>query len=62
MIDDASDYFDTNNKWLSKDQRTKLEKLQNQMDHKKRTNNQKINIDFAGRRIYKGDEKPNDRL
>jgi len=62
VIDDAADYFDSNNKWLSKKQRVKLEKLQNQIDEKKKTKNQKITIDFAGRRIYNDGEKPNDRF
>ncbi len=62
VIDDAADYFDSNNKWLSQQQRTKLEKLQTQFNEKKNTKNQKITIDFAGRRVYDGKETPNDRL
>jgi hypothetical protein len=62
VIDDAADYFDSNNKWLSKQQRTKLQKLQNQLDEKKKTKNQKITIDFAGRKVYNDQEQPSDRL
>jgi hypothetical protein len=62
VIDDAADYFDSNNKWLNKQQRMKLEKLQNQMDEKKKSKNQKITIDFAGRRVYNDDGKPDERL
>lgn len=62
MIDDASDYFDSNNKWLSQQQRAKLNKLQSQMDAKKKPNNQKITIDFAGRRVYNDQENRNDHL
>ncbi|CAF2037202.1 unnamed protein product [Rotaria magnacalcarata] len=62
VIDDASDYFDSNNKWLSQQQRSKLEKLQTQKAEKKNTKNQKISIDFAGRRVYTENEQPNDRL
>ena len=52
VIDDASDYFDSNDKWLSKNQRAKLEKLQSQLTAKKNNNDRKITIDFAGRRVY----------
>ncbi len=62
VIDDAADYFDSNNKWLSKQQRMKLQKLQNQMNEKAKTKNQKITIDFAGRRVYNDQEQANDRL
>ncbi len=62
VIDDAADYFDSNNKWLSKQQRMKLQKLQNQIDEKKKTSNRKITIDFAGRRVYNDRQDPNDRL
>jgi hypothetical protein len=62
VIDDAADYFDSNNKWLSKQQRMKLEKLQTQLEDKKKTNDKKITIDFAGRRIFNEKETPNDRL
>jgi hypothetical protein len=62
VIDDAADYFDSNNQWLSQQQKTKLQKLKNQMDEKTKPKNQKISIDFAGRRVYKTDGKPNDRL
>ncbi|CAF5188486.1 unnamed protein product, partial [Rotaria magnacalcarata] len=61
VIDDASDYFDSNNKWLSQQQRSKLEKLQTQKAEKKNTKNQKISIDFAGRRVYTENEQPSDR-
>jgi len=40
----------------------KLEKLQHQIDEKRKTKNQKITIDFAGRRVYNEDGKPNERL
>jgi len=40
----------------------KLEKLQNQIDKEKKTKNQKITIDFAGRKVFNDDGKPNDRL
>lgn len=62
VIDDAADYFDSNNKWLNKQQRMKLEKLQAQMAEKKNPKDKKITIDFAGRRIYSDAEQPNDRL
>ncbi|CAF0837268.1 unnamed protein product [Rotaria sordida] len=62
VIDDAADYFDSDNKWLSKQQRIKLEKLQAQMNEKKNPKNQKISIDFAGRRVYNETEQPGDRF
>ncbi|CAF1307978.1 unnamed protein product [Adineta steineri] len=62
VIDDAADYFDSNNKWLSKNQRTKLEKLQSQLNHQKNQKNQKITIDFAGRRVTNDPEAKNDRF
>ena len=62
VIDDASDYFDSNNKWLSKQQRQKLEKLQSQLSEKKNTRNTKITIDFAGRKVFNDSETPNDPL
>jgi hypothetical protein len=40
----------------------KLQKLQNQLDEKKKIKNQKITIDFAGRKVYNDQEHPNDRL
>jgi len=40
----------------------KLEKLQNQVDQEKKMKNKKITIDFAGRRVFNDDGKPNDRL
>ena len=40
----------------------KLEKLQSQMDAKKKNQNKKITIDFAGRRVYNENEAPNDPL
>jgi len=62
VIDDASDYFDSNNKWLSKEQRTKLNKLQTQLDAKKTSTDQRMTIDFAGRRIFTEKEGSNDRI
>ena len=62
VIDDASDYFDSDNKWLSKQQRMKLEKLRSQIDAKKTDHKSKITIDFAGRRVYSEAKKGDERL
>jgi hypothetical protein len=62
VIDDASDYFDSNNTWLSKQQRTKLDRLRIQMETAKKKGNEKITIDFAGRRIHQENEVQDDRL
>lgn len=56
VIDDASDYFDVNNKWLSQNQRTRLEKLKTKAEAKKNSNERKLTIDFAGRRILNENE------
>ncbi|RNA01135.1 Activating signal cointegrator 1 [Brachionus plicatilis] len=58
VIDDESDYFNTNSKWLSQQQKTLLEKKEKEFRDKRFANkfsNQKFSIDFAGRKIV--DEK-----
>ena len=62
VIDDASDYFDTTDKWISEEQRKGLEKLGNKKKEKTNNKNQKITIDFAGRRVYNAQDDSNDRL
>ena len=62
VIDDASDYFDSDNKWLNKQQRTKLEKLRSQIDAKKKDQKAKMTIDFAGRRVLNETKENDDRL
>lgn len=62
VIDDASDYFDTKDKWISQKQRKNLEKLEKQKNEKRDDKNQKITIDFAGRRVYNDQAESNDRL
>lgn len=62
MIDDASDYFDMRDKWISEKQRKRLEKLGNEKNEKRNNKNQKITIDFAGRRVYNAQDEPIDRL
>ncbi len=51
VIDDESDYFSVDaTKWLSKDQREKMEKLRKDIDAKKNVSrkDRKIIFDFAG--------------
>lgn len=62
VIDDAADYFDSDNKWLSKQQRIKLEKLRSQIDAKKNDKKSKITIDFAGRRVYNEAKESDEQL
>lgn len=62
VIDDAADYFDSNNKWLSKKQRDKLDRLRTQMEDKRNPKNKTFTIDFAGRRVYNDKEQTNDRF
>lgn len=53
VIDDESDYFKTNSVWLSDAERSKLKKLEEEMNAKKHASrrSQKVTIDFAGRQI-----------
>ncbi|CAF0978379.1 unnamed protein product [Brachionus calyciflorus] len=54
VIDDESDYFNTNSKWLSQQQRGQLEQKEQEMRNKRfgsKLQNQTFTIDFAGRKI-----------
>ncbi|XP_012253283.2 activating signal cointegrator 1 [Athalia rosae] len=53
VIDDESDYYQTNSVWLSKTEREKLEQHENEMRAKKHGSrlNRKVTLDFAGREI-----------
>jgi len=54
VIDDESDYFNSNSRWLSKDQRQKLQVKEEEMREKKfgsRLNRNNFTFDFAGRQV-----------
>lgn len=55
VIDDESDYFNTNSKWLSQQQKAQLENKEKEFRNKRfgsKLNNQRFTIDFAGRKIF----------
>ncbi|XP_035789030.1 activating signal cointegrator 1-like [Anopheles albimanus] len=53
VIDDESDYFRTNSVWLNDAERSKLEKLEEELREQKHASrlSRKITIDFAGRQV-----------
>ncbi|ETN65739.1 activating signal cointegrator 1 [Anopheles darlingi] len=53
VIDDESDYFRTNSVWLSDAERSKLEKLEEELREQKHASrlSRKVTIDFAGRQV-----------
>ncbi|XP_066952695.1 activating signal cointegrator 1 [Macrobrachium rosenbergii] len=52
VYDDESDYFSTGSRWLSQEQKAKLEKREEELRKKKYDrSNQKVTIDLLGRRI-----------
>lgn len=62
MIDDASDYYNVDNQWISKQQQKNLQKINKQRDEQRNNKQQKITIDFAGRRVYNDVRQSDDRL
>ena len=61
VYDDENDYFSTNSRWLSHDQRLKLEKREEELRKKKYDrSNQRVTIDLLGRKIV--EEETNDGL
>ena len=61
VIDDESDYFSTDNKWLSKSDRDKLKKREDQLRAKRfdSQKNRTISLDFAGRQVIEEDSSAN---
>lgn len=53
VIDDESDYFNTNSKWLNQEQRSKLEKKQEEIREKRFGSKigKTFTLDFAGRKV-----------
>lgn len=60
VIDDESDYYQSNSTWLTAAERDKLQKLEEEMSAKKHASrlNRKIVIDFTGREIVEEEEPP----
>ncbi len=53
MIDDESDYFSVDDRWLSSKERDKLRKREEELRDKRHGSrlDRKITLDFAGRRV-----------
>ncbi|XP_022329612.2 activating signal cointegrator 1-like [Crassostrea virginica] len=53
VIDDESDYFSTDNRWLSKSERAKLKKREEELRAQRHASrkDRKITLDFAGRQV-----------
>lgn len=53
VIDDEADYFSTNSKWLSTEEKAKLEKKEGELREKRHGSrrNMKVTLDFAGRKV-----------
>ncbi|XP_064608774.1 activating signal cointegrator 1-like isoform X2 [Liolophura sinensis] len=58
VIDDESDYFASNSKWLSKSDRAALKKREAELRSKRHASrkDRKITLDFAGRRVIDVDD------
>jgi hypothetical protein len=51
LLDDQSDYFDMNAKWMSPEERDSMIKKQEELRRQKEENKYKVTIDFAGRKV-----------
>lgn len=53
VIDDESDYFSTDNRWLSKTEKAKLKKREEELRAQRHASrkDRKITLDFAGRQV-----------
>ena len=63
MIDDESDYFSVDDRWLSKADKEKLKKREEELRAQRHTSrkDRKITLDFAGRQVVEV-SKSNDVL
>ena len=59
MIDDESDYFSVNNRWLSDDHRRLLREREERLREEQRGAHKKtrLTLDIAGRRVIEEDEQ-----
>ncbi|KAG7210769.1 hypothetical protein KM043_012263 [Ampulex compressa] len=62
VIDDESDYYQSNSVWLSAAEREKLQKQEDESNARKHQSqfNRKITLDFVGREVVEEDDTPND--
>lgn len=58
VIDDESDYFNVDSRWLQDKEKQLLKEKQDKMMEEKYSRNKKITLDFAGRRIIE-ENSPN---
>ena len=58
MIDDESDYFSVDDRWLSKADKEKLKKREEELRAQRHTSrkDRKITLDFAGRKVVEVSE------
>ncbi|XP_048733687.2 activating signal cointegrator 1-like [Ostrea edulis] len=58
VIDDESDYFSTDNRWLSNTERTKLKKREEELRAQRHGSrkDRKVTLDFAGRRVVEDND------
>ena len=58
VIDDESDYFSTDSRWLSKKEKEKLSKREEDLRAKKYASrkDRKITLDFAGRQVLDAED------
>lgn len=59
VIDDDSDYFSSDNKWLTQEQREKVRKheAETRAQHEASRKTQRLTFDFAGRRVLTAEEE-----
>ena len=62
VIDDESDYFATDSKWLSKKERKTLKDKEDRLQQLKHGSrlNRKVTLDFAGRKVI--EEQPTNEI
>ena len=58
VIDDESDYFSTGSRWMSKEERKKLDAREEELRSKRFASrkDRKITLDFAGRQVLDEEE------
>lgn len=62
VIDDESDYFQTNSTWLTHAERERLQKREEEISAQKHASrlNKKVTLDFVGRQVFVGHEENNE--
>ena len=58
-MDDESDYFTVDNRWLSEEERVALQKREHSLREQRYGNHRsvKVTLDFAGRKVVEEDNK-----